>query len=694
MHGMLPEVKEYQKSEGNTIGFNRLELNALSVRDILDDAEELLLLKLWNYKDISIGKGGYKIELISQSELPKDQVVKDLFKKQGYILRIEKGKCQIGFTSREGLVNAFSTMKQLFQKNNNGLYHMACGFISDWPSIECRSVSNTFAWYAGYGRFGFDMQLWGYEEWVEYLNICSDFKINQFNLCMYGYWPFEFDKYPDTILRGHKMKVWNPESKNWVTIEYMHPNLAEEFLTRLIEHGHKLCFKFFAYIGLNSYNGGYPSIHKDKRMKLPSGCKSINDFDRMCLSDEDCISYLKDSVIRIIQLGFDGFDFEESEEATWYCDCAKCTENYQGIPEEAMHIANFKLFTELYTIIKKENPACIIGVRAWRQKPLEKPTEVLEKMLKSIPNDVVLFWAPGLYVQESEFEKWVNAFGKHRIMARDTESNAISSCFGRLIRIFRSNGLRCHEETNDQFLEEDIRQHVGSVKAGVKGVNGFMFEWYGFFMHLFAHAYYGWGANREPEDFYKYSLDVVFGAELSDDILYVLKNMLTIHESQLKIFQMEFPFARNKVAATDLNLVNGAIADWQNIMKKLLRIKDVIAADEQLKVYLPHFEKLIVANRRNRVIYDLALASIEYDNTSSEEERKNCLKKMYDLNEQDFDIIKANYFDVNPVSETGTKSCMIPYHELKRVIVNNLYPELYDPAPIYLGIEALGWSWL
>ena len=69
-------------------------------------------------------------------------------------------------------------------------------------------------------------------------------------------------------------------------------------------------------------------------------------------------------------------------------------------------------------------------------------------------------------------------------------------------------------------------------------------------------------------------------------------------------------------------------------------------------------------------------------------------QSLENLNEKDFDIVKNNYFDVNPVSETGTKSCMIPYHELKRVLKNELYPDQRDDEPIYLGVEALGWLWL
>ena len=701
MHALLPEAKEYTKGSGRTKAFNRIGIDVKDPDLSLEEITELLEIKLWNYPEIGVctatqDEDGCLILVLKRSLDGFECENKELFRRQGYILDIKESGAEIIFEKKDGLVNGLSTLKQLF-KNAGGSCYLEEAHIKDWPTIEQRSVSNTFGWYAGYGRLGFDMQLWGYDQWVEYLNICSDFKINQFNMCMYGYWPFRFDEYPETVLRNYRMKVWNKESRNWITVEYLHPNLADEFLSKLIAYGHKLGVSFFAYVGLNSYNGGYPSIYKDKRMKLPEGSKYVNDFDRLCLSNDESIEYLKQSFRRIVQLGYDGIDFEESEEAFWYCECDNCKENYlkkANTPEEAKNIANSRLLHTLYGVIREENPNCRIGIRAWRQPPLEKPTDVMKEMVNSVPRDVGLFWAPGLYVPDSEFEKWAEAFGKDRIWARDTESNAVSSCFGRLIRIFRSNGLRCAEENNDQFLEEDIRQHIGSAKLGVKGTNGYMFEWYGFFIHLFAHAYYSWGAYRDAEDFYLYALKAVFGEELAGDILFVLQNMFTIHESQLKIFPTEFPFARNKVEKKDMPRIEKAIKEWPNLMNKLARIREAVAADNKLKVYEPHFEKLIVANRRNRVIYDLAIASVNHDHAETQEDKIKYLKEMYNLNEKDFDIVRNNYFDVNPVSETGVRSCMIPCHELKRVLTNELYPDQRDDEPIYLGVEALGWLWL
>ena len=97
--------------------------------------------------------------------------------------------------------------------------------------------------------------------------------------------------------------------------------------------------------------------------------------------------------------------------------------------------------------------------------------------------------------------------------------------------------------------------------------------------------------------------------------------------------------------------------------------------------------------RRLRIIYDMALASIAYDNAQSPEEGRKYLKEMYRLNEKEFEIIRSNYFDVNPMTEAGVKSCCFPYHEMKRILTNALYPDREDNEPIYAGVEALGWLW-
>jgi hypothetical protein len=394
----------------------------------------------------------------------------------------------------------------------------------------------------------------------------------------------------------------------------MHPNVAKHFLPALIDYGHKLGIRFYAYIGLNSYSGGYANAHKDKRMKMPPGSKFINDFDSLCLSDPTTIAYLKSSMKYIIGESFDGVIFEESEEAFWYCECERCRATFwKGVstPEETLHAANTMLLKILYEELKSLKPDIVIGIRAWRQPPLVRSDELIRSMVESIPEDVKLFWAPGQYVEDSEFDKWIAAFGKERIRARDTEAIGFAAGLGRLVRPFKFNGLRCEEEAITQYVEEDIRQHIGSAQRQVAGINGYQFEWYGFFMAFFAHAYYGWGGELSAEEFYTHALSAVF-KDMAEDILFVMKNMLTIHESQLNIFELEFPFAKNKVEERDIPRIQKAIDDYPVLMQKLDAIMDRLKKDPQRSHFRLHFKKWKVSLQRSRVICDMGLESLLY----------------------------------------------------------------------------------
>ncbi|MBC7333105.1 MAG: hypothetical protein H5T85_01360 [Actinobacteria bacterium] len=715
MYKILPLPKELKKYDKRINRFRKVIVNLKNLGELAkpqaDAIRWITCQKMRNFEGLDIEFANYNSESFCEegavlflnllprlSHKVEDNFYNDLFLKQGYVIEINNGKADIHFESQAGFIHALSSLKQIICLENKGFYTIPDLYILDYPEIEVRSLSTTFAWYAGYGRVGFDMQLWGFDEWKEFIDLCSDFKINQLNMCMYGYWPFEFEEYPETVFRDFRMKVWNKESKNWIEISYTHPNIYEDFLPGLIKYAHDLSINIYAYVGLNSYNGGYSNVYRDRRMKLPEHSKFINDFDTLCLSRKENIEYLKKSMKRITEIGFDGIIFEESEEAFWFCNCNDCKSKYLSVaptPAEAKHLANYELLKILYKSIKEKNPDCRVGLRAWREPPLEKDIGYLEKCKASIPEDIDIYWTPGLYVGEEEFEKWVEVFGRDRICARDTESNGVSATMGRLLRLFKSNVLRPDEETNQQYLENDIIQHKGSAKLRCKGINGYLFEFYEYFLTFFAHANYGWDSRLKAEEFYKYALDSVFGEKISDDVLYVLKNILTIHESQISIFKSSvFPFLRNKVSERDTNRIEKAISDWEVISSKITKIKKYLEGNRNLHVYSKHFDKLENTNNRNLYIYNLCLSSIKYDSADTWEEKLKYLKEIDYYNEMDFKLIKEMYFDVNPVDASGVKACMYPYHEIKRVINNILNPDRRDDNQIYLGVEALGWLWL
>lgn len=700
---IIPEPKQISFERVDRFIFDTVKVN--NNLDFIKDAEILLHKKFWNFINLRIGSAepsDYRSQLvvnIESSHALIDQIVaedKELFLKQGYRLLVcETSIVNIYCNSLEGYLNALSSLKQMIYIFDDKYALEWSVDLIDWPCIEFRGISTTFAWYAGYGRIGFDMQLWGLDEWKQFVNVCSDYKINQINMVLYGFWPFKFPEYPGVSLENFEMDVWNAESENWITIQYSHPNVHNEFLPELIEYGHSLGISFFAYVGLNSYNGGLSSIRRDKRMKLPKNSKFINDFDSLCLSESGTVEYITDSMCKILSLGFDGLDLEESEEAFWYCQCNGCQSKFNtdnNTPEQMLHEANTWLLKIVYDEVKKQYPNTTIGLRAWRQPPLVRSMELLEEMRASIPDDVVLFWSPGHYVDENEFKKWIRTFGKERIRGRDTEAIGFASGLGRLIRPFKWMGLRTDEEAITQYLEEDIRQHIESAKLRVAGINGYQFEWFGFFMALFIHSNYGWGSTLDPEIFYRKSFNSVFG-ELGDDILSVMKHMFTIHESQLGIFDLYFPFAKNKVEERDIDRILEAREQAPKLLEKLSQIKMFLAEDHSVCHFIPHFTKWEVSIRRSLIIYEMALLDIELANTTDESKRKVLLKQLDHLNDKSFEVVKANYFDVNPVDKAGIHSCMIPYHELKRCIHNQLNPEDKDDQPIYLGVESLGWMW-
>ena len=692
MINLFPEPKQIVDKHASTAGFA-----AITMPGATEEQLRLAQLRFWNYPDIVITTDAADNALtVVIGNDPEGPVDNELFVEQGYTLKISAAGAEIKYIGKAGYINAVTSLKMLI-KGEKGAYTLPMCEIVDYPSVAVRAVAPTFSWYAGYGRIGFDSQLWGYDEWVEFMNVSLDNKINQFNMVMYGYWPFEFEEYPETVFRDIPVKIWNAENRRWLTVRYTHPNIEEPFFDRLSALAHELCFKLFAYVGLNSYNGAYTIKHPEARTKPPKTGGFLNDFDSLCLSHEGTVDYIVRSMEHIAEQGFDGFTLEESEEGFWYCECPGCRErwhkNGEVPPVEAKHSANMWLLNLIYEKVRAVNPDAVIGIRAFRQPPLEKDPAFLKATVDSIPSDIMLFWAPGLYVPETEFPKWCAAFGKDRIWARDTEANSITSTMGRLYRTFKSNMLRYEDEANEQVIETDIRQHMGSVDMGVHGINGFMFEWYGLFLHLFAHGNYGWGSKMDPDEFFERVCRLNFG-KWGDSVLYVMRNMLTIHESQMPLYTTPFPFQKNRVCEKDIPAIMAAKDRHPQIMGMLEGLCVACKTEPAMKQWRTHFEKLYNAERRNAVIYDMMLTALAYQKETDPAVKEQLLDELLYLNEEDFDIAKEMFFDINPVGQTGVRSCMFPYHELKRLVYNIRHPEAPDDDIICSGVEALGWLWL
>ena len=220
MINLFPEPKQIVDKHASTAGFA-----AITMPGATEEQLRLAQLRFWNYPDIVITTDAADNALIVViGNDPEGPVDNELFVEQGYTLKISAAGAEIKYIGKAGYINAVTSLKMLI-KGEKGAYTLPMCEIVDYPSVAVRAVAPTFSWYAGYGRIGFDSQLWGYDEWVEFMNVSLDNKINQFNMVMYGYWPFEFEEYPETVFRDIPVKIWNAENRRWLTVRYTHPNI-------------------------------------------------------------------------------------------------------------------------------------------------------------------------------------------------------------------------------------------------------------------------------------------------------------------------------------------------------------------------------------------------------------------------------------------------------------------------------------
>ncbi|MCW5953007.1 MAG: hypothetical protein KIT69_12195, partial [Propionibacteriaceae bacterium] len=173
---LLPEPKQLRDDHGSTAPLASLDFRADDVGDVpAAEAEEIARLRFAGFPELLTARpDGFPVRLrqIDPAEIEVDEP--ELFAEQGYVLEVTAEAATIGAASRSGLVNGITSLKALVEEHEartggtGGLRLPTCRIV-DHPSIPVRAVAATLSWYAGYGRLGFDMQLWGLAEWADYL---------------------------------------------------------------------------------------------------------------------------------------------------------------------------------------------------------------------------------------------------------------------------------------------------------------------------------------------------------------------------------------------------------------------------------------------------------------------------------------------------------------------------------------------
>ncbi|KIL40358.1 hypothetical protein SD70_14045 [Gordoniibacillus kamchatkensis] len=536
---LLPSVKQVESLGGeyrtDKSAFRvRLQKAVNDIGDVVRSELESMGFRNVIMDDSTADKTDLQLDALeSLSEAEQKTLASLPIPDQAYMLTVNPDGIRIGALSKQGILYGLTTLGQLISNGSEG--RIPCLRIIDGPDIAKRTISPTLAWYAGFARAGFGMQLWDGPRWMQFMDWCFRHKINALNVVMYGFWPFDFPEYPETELKGIKVRTWSKEINDWLEVSFTHPNLNKPFLSDMIRYANKRGIDVYAYIGLNSYSGGYPVVHPESRAVLSEQLKSqghVNSYDSMCPSREDVRRYLIASVKRIEELGFNGLVFEESEEVQWFCQCEECRTRYGHLaPNDAKHTVSVQLLQEYEKVLR---PDTLIGIRWLREPPIVKSDTYLRQWADRLPARVKLFWAPGLEDDDREFLKWVGIFGRDRIYSRNCEGSGFAASLGRIPYLIPDTFPESLKNYTFQHLWNDISQFQGAVNQRCAGINGYGFEWYGHEHYFMATAQFGWNCwELGHYEYLKLASRHLFGEENGARYETIVRTIPCIHETQI-----------------------------------------------------------------------------------------------------------------------------------------------------------------
>jgi len=594
---------------------------------------------------------------------------------QGYLLKAERKAITIVGNAPIGALYGAQTFLQLlrFRPDRKG-FTFPCLRILDYPLIEKRFLAPAMTWYAGYGRIGFCMQLWGWEQWKWFIDWCLEHKLNGLNLCIYGYYPFRFDEYPETVLKDLEMNTWVREADGEISIRYTHPNVTNEFLPRLIKYANDRGIEIYCYFGLDTFNGGYAVAHPES-CYFSTNPEKFRQFKyNLCPSREDVISYLERSVRKLMDIGFNGIVFEESEGSV-FCECQECQRRYYAAdndPRAALHRASYELLKLFHRVMKEAKPDAILGVRMWRQGS-EMGTEYLKKQKDLIPSDALLYWSNG--IDYERFTGWIEAFGPERIMGQDAEALAWAATYGRLIFLvpeqyssYVSFVDSSYEPGFPQNLWSDIRQYQQAAKYRCGGVTGYAFDWHGWEIGPLSLAQYGWNPNipMKPEDFVEYGYQHLFGRKIGSMVAEGTLNLPIVLESRIcedviKPVSRDDPMKEGLVGCVALSIptkfgegkgeMKALAADLRKARKSLETVRKITRRFRGDPHYLKSLTFLENASERTMKI---CKAGIDYRKALQLEKATNprarriirYLRSALDSAEDNYRIVRENNFDL------------------------------------------------
>lgn len=405
------------------------------------------------------------------------------------VVVIEPHQITIVGRNRWGMLHGAQTVCQLAsaaarEKRNE----IPCLKIRDWPDLKWRCLAPTLTWYSGWNRLeGYDICNWSEGEWKWLADWSMLHKCNAWAVCMYGYWPFKLPGYAQETLDVDSF-FYNPATQRKEPHRFVHPNIREEFYPKVIQYANERGIKVHAYIGKNSFNG---CNFRNNAAIYGGGAAELLPFAPGV--DE----YWDAFIGRILELGFNGFVFEDPEANHVPNQNQQCYETFwkpwgqkygytdvkhtdQNAPPLGVHI---EYYTWLYRQFAEK-----IGRHAQR---LGRETETYLISHVLMARIVAESKTPGecrqwfdlvdrkhgekvrFVIVESNEKQYVDLLGGDRVASLGGRGGSCT-CAMRRIASVNNNWLQ-GGMGGDLAYERDCQRHI--VQAGGFGAMGYIFEW-------------------------------------------------------------------------------------------------------------------------------------------------------------------------------------------------------------------------
>ena len=221
------------------------------------------------------------------------------------VLHITPDGITIVGKGRFGMLYGVQTVNQLAREAaRQGAKHLPCLAIRDWPALRWRCLSPTLTWYSGWNRLeGYDLCNYTEDEWKWLVDWSLLHKLNAWAVCICGYWPFTLPGYEESTLDVDSF-FFNPKTGQKEPRRFVHRNIQAEFYPRVIRYAQERGIHVYAYMAINSFDGGYMLHHPEANA---GGAAEMLPFA------PGVHEYTDAFIGRLVEMGFDGFVFENPE---------------------------------------------------------------------------------------------------------------------------------------------------------------------------------------------------------------------------------------------------------------------------------------------------------------------------------------------------------------------------------------------